>query len=710
MFDSAYKIAVGMETAARNTKALQSKDRSAELDVVHRTDTKMPQSRRSFAEDKSSACYRCGQLDHTAERCRFKSARCRNCGKMGHLKAVCRSKTKQAKSSKPSHHSGKVKLLYEDSVEYPLHSIKSSLDRPPILITVELDGHPLEMELDTGASVSLISKATFQQLWPERELQSTNKKLTTYTGESLEILGIIDVHAKHGVNSATLPLMVIDLPGPSLLGRNWLESLRLDWSKLHFLHDSSLEKVLKKHSEVFRDELGTLQGFKAKIHIVPNVAPHFCRARPVPYALRSLVEEELERLVKQGVIEPVTYSDWAAPIVPVLKKDKKSLRICGDFSTTVNKASRLDCYPIPKVDDLFAKLAGGKQFSKLDLSQAYQQLLLYDEAKKYVVINTHKGLFQYNRLPFGVSSAPGIFQRTMESLLQDIPGVVVYLDDILITGANDQDHLANLELVLDRLEKSGLRLKRSKCLLMKRAVEYLGHTIDEQGLHPTADKLEAVKSAPRPKNVSELKSFLGLLTYYSRFLPNLASKLSPLYRLLNKSCSWTWGRTEQQTFQSAKQLLLSSKVLAHYDSSQELFLACDASPYGLGAVLSHRYPDGQEKPIGFASRTLTSAEKKYSQIEKEGLSCVFGIKKFHSYIYGRTFTLITDHKPLLSLLSEDKAVPVQASGRIKRWALMLGMYEYQMCHRKGSQHSNADALSRLPLPESLSSTPKRLFC
>ena len=177
------------------------------------------------------------------------------------------------------------------------------------------------------------------------------------------------------------------MDGPSLLGRNWLNKLTLDWSVLHYLHNGALGEVLKKHSRVFRAELGTLHGFQSKIHVNPDTVPTcmFCNARPVPYSMRPLVEEELEKLVSQGVIEPVTFSDWAAPIVPVLKADKKSVRICGDFSTTVNKASRLDNYPIPKVEDLFAKLRGGVIFTKLDMSQAYQQLSL-DEELEYMQI------------------------------------------------------------------------------------------------------------------------------------------------------------------------------------------------------------------------------------------------------------------------------------------------------------------------------------
>lgn len=262
------------------------------------------------------------------------------------------------------------------------------------------------------------------------------------------------------------------------------------------------------------------------------------------------------------MIEPETFSDWAAPIVPVLKADKKSVRICGDFSATVNKASRLDNYPIPKVEDLFAKLRG-VVFTKLDMSQAYQQLSLDDESKQYVVVNTHKGLFRFNRLPFGVSSAPGIFQQAMESLLQDIPSVVVYIDDILITGATEAEHLKTLGRVLECLESAGLTVKKEKCVFASSSVTYLGHTIDRDGIHPTPDKVQAVQQAPTPRNVTELKAFLGLLNYYGKFMLNLATTLK---HLLRESTEWRWTDREEKAFEASKKLLLSCQVLTHYNS------------------------------------------------------------------------------------------------------------------------------------------------
>ena len=210
-------------------------------------------------------------------------------------------------------------------------------------------------------------------------------------------------------------------------------------------------------------------------------------------------------------------------------------------------------YPLPRIDELFVNLSGGKFFSTLDLSNAYLQLPLDDESKLFVTINTHRGLFQYNRLPFGVSSAPAIFQHCMETLMQGLLGVSVYIDDILVSGASLEQHMENLSKVLERLQTAGLRLNRAKCSFLRPSITYLGHVIDSDGLRPTQEKVRAIRDAPSPRNVEELRSFLGLINYYSKFLPNLSTKLSPLYVLLNKKQKWEWSTAQEKAFQTTKE-------------------------------------------------------------------------------------------------------------------------------------------------------------
>ena len=248
------------------------------------------------------------------------------------------------------------------------------------------------------------------------------------------------------------------------------------------------------------------------------------------------------------------------PIVPVMKRDG-SIRVCGDYKLTINQVALVDTYPLPLVQDIFASLANGSSFTKLDLAHAYQQLNLDDESRPYTTINTHRGLFRYTRLPFGVAAAPAIFQRTMESLLGDLPHVCMYLDDILVTGESETAHLQNLASVLERLTSAGVRLKREKCAFMIPEVEYLGHRISAEGIYPVPEKVKAVREAPTPKDVSQLRSFLGLVNYYGKFLPNMTTLLRPLYDLLQSARRWSWGKFQDQAFRKAKELLSSAPVL-----------------------------------------------------------------------------------------------------------------------------------------------------
>ena len=453
----------------------------------------------------------------------------------------------------------------------------------------------------------------------------------------------------------TLPLVVTEENGPTLLGRNWLEALRLDWRTIFRIGKSlTLQQVLDRQADVFKEDLGKLKGTTAKIYIEKHATPWVEKARPVPFAIRHKVEQELDRLQALGIIQPVQFSDWASPIVPVMKPDG-AVRIC--------------------------------------------------RSRRLVTINTHKGLFEYTRLPFGIASAPSIFLRLMENLLQGIPRVCVYLDDILVSGTTEQEHLANLEQVLERLESAGMKLKRPKCAFLLNSVAYLGHEISAEGLHTTKAKVKAIVDAPSPRNLTELRSFLGMVNYYGKFLPNLASTLAPLYELLRQTKAWKWGPRQRKAFRQVKGLLQSNKVLTHFDDQLPLLLECDASPYGLGAVLSRRMPDGSERPVGFASRTLSKAETNYSHLDKEALAIIFGVKKYHQYLYGRQFEKKNDHKPLTHLFNENKTIPAMASGRIQRWALLLSAYDYTIRYKQGKTNANADALSRLPLSSDTRKTP-----
>eukprot|EP00105_Crassostrea_gigas_P033303 XP_011456634.2 PREDICTED: uncharacterized protein K02A2.6 [Crassostrea gigas] len=275
-----------------------------------------------------------------------------------------------------------------------------------------------------------------------------------------------------------------------------------------------VKAILDKHKKVLEPGIGKLKDMRGKLTLQDGASPKFCKAREVAYSLRPRVEEELDRLQQAGVISPVKFSDWATPIVPLPKANGK-MRICGDYKVTLNPAMKIEQYPLPKIADIFASFGGGQKFSKIDLTQAYLQMEVDEVSRNLLTINTHKGLFCFNRLPFGIASAPAIWQRAMNQVLTNIPKTKCILDDMIITGSTDEEHLQNLSLVLQRLEQYGLRANLDKCQFSKDQINYCGHVIDKAGLHTSNEKTNAVENAPTPENVSQLRSFLGLVNYYS---------------------------------------------------------------------------------------------------------------------------------------------------------------------------------------------------
>ena len=397
----------------------------------------------------------------------------------------------------------------------------------------------------------------------------------------------------------------------------------------------------------------------------------------------------------QGELVPVERAEWAAPIVVVHKKDG-GIRICRDFKVSINPVICSQIYPLPTPEEMFSMLANGESFTKLDLARAYKQMAVKKECQHLLTINTHLGLFRYTRLPFGVSTAPALWQKAMAQVLQGLPGVVCFIDDILVTGHTRDEHKENLHKVLTRLRQYGLRLKKSKCKFFQKELEFLGHVISNEGIKPTTERVKSIQDAPRPVNKQELQSFLGLVTYNAKFVPSLSHVLQPLNLLLHKNQKWMWKSAQQSAFDKAKQLLCKPCTLAHYDVKKPIKVYCDASPKGLGACLVHVMPNGFEQPVAYASRSLQPAEQRYAQIEREALGIIFAVRRFHQYLYGRSFTLVTDHRPLCRIFGSKEAIPPLAAAKMQRWALILSANQYNIECVSGKLNQCADCMSRLP--------------
>ena len=480
----ACELAQGMEAALKDAKEIQSTD--ADSGSTNRV---------GHAKSGSAIpCSRCNGFGHKPTECRYKSTKCNKCHRTGHLAKACRSKSlarapstpnaqgqtrrNQPSTDRPVHHIDSNDTGKEQSPAdiVHVHSVTPSLPES-YKVPVEINGTSLLMELDTGAAVSLISKATWSQQLNSPDLQASDLKLQSYPNRNLPVLGCCTVTARvQNADQVHLPLIVVEGQGPSLFGGNWLEKVNLDWRELAKVNSvttpkkrmgEQLNKLIQQYKDVITDKLGHCRKVKAKLYMKEDAIPRFHRPRPLPLALKAKVEKELECQVKLGIIQKVDVSEWGTPIVPVVKPSG-ALRLCGDYKTTVNSQLQVYQYPLPRPEELFAALNGGQKFTTLDLSEAFLQIELEEKAKAYTTINTHKGLYSFNRLPNGIASSPAIFQCLIEQILPKLPGVVCYIDDILITGKDDDEHFSHLEAVLQSFKEYGLTIKISKCQTLSR--------------------------------------------------------------------------------------------------------------------------------------------------------------------------------------------------------------------------------------------------
>ncbi|PIK48181.1 hypothetical protein BSL78_14973 [Apostichopus japonicus] len=392
-----------------------------------------------------------------------------------------------------------------------------------------------------------------------------------------------------------------------------------------------------------------------------------------------------------GVIERVTEpTEWVSSMVTVIKPDRKRVRICLD-PKDLNEALERAHYPMKTIEEIVTKLPQAKVFSTLDANCGYWQLELDTDSSKLCTFNTPMGRYRYKRLPFGVNAAPEIFQRCMTELFDDLTGVEVIMDDILVWGSNEQEHDMRLEQVLQRCRDKKLKLNLDKCKFKVDEVPYIGHILTSDGVKPDIKKVKAIQEMHPPTNITELKRFLGMVNYVAKFVDNLSAISEPLRVLLRKDTVWQWNEEQQKSFDALKVMITNAPILKYFDTNKPVTLSVDASKSGVGAVLLQ-----ENKPVAYASKTFTEAQTRYAQIEKELAAIVYGCEKFHQYIFGRMVTVETDHKPLESIFKKPLS---RAPPRLQRMLLKLQKYVLSVSYKKGSELHVADALSRNYLPD-----------
>jgi hypothetical protein len=575
-----------------------------------------------------------------------------------------------------------------------LYAVKSN-KTPKVRVTV--CKHSFDATIDTGATINVIDKITFDRM-DGVELKKTNIKAFAYNAqEPVKFQGKFEATVETRKRVAVATFYVAQTPDSgNLISATTAQDLgliSLHINKVLKSKDAKIDKMLSKHAKVFSG-LGKLKDEKVKLNIDQSQQPKAQPQRRIPYHIREKVTCALEELDKDDIIERVPENQptpWVSPIVAVPKKDG-NVRICVDMRQA-NEAIKRVRHPIPTVEDISLELNGAKWFSKLDLSQAYHQLEL-DEASRYITtFSTHEGLFRYKRLNYGTNAAAEIFQYTLQQQLQGLSGVQNIADDIIVYGKTREEHDINLDKCLQRLFDRGFRLNQSKCSFLTRTLKFFGQIFSASGTQPDPIRVKDLQDAPKPTNVHAVRSLLGMANYSSKYIANFSTITAPLRELTKKNAQFEWKDIHQKAFEQLTTALSSAQCMAYFDTQKDTYVTVDVSPVGISAILSQKTKGMEDdKVISYASRALTDVEKRYSQTEKEALAIVWGAEHFHLYLYGKYFTLVTDHKPLEVIYGNKRT---KSSARIERWVLRLQPYSFKVIYRTGVTNP-ADYLSRHP--------------
>lgn len=602
-----------------------------------------------------------------------------------------------------------------------------SLGGPRSMLQISINNVIVKALLDTGSGHSFISTQWLHSHLPTSEIHVANEvSFQGVNGSQFQALGSVSLSVKLFSDTHLFQFYVIHSPVDVLLGTDILSRLNITVTFIHGqlavtqlshppcvpsvtspIPENGLQnslptynliqetnnqhpgvcQLLKYFSDCFAahpDDIGHVESPQFTID-TGNASPVKVPPYRLPHSQLPILRKEVSRMLELGVIEPAN-SPWCASPVLVEKRDGTP-RFCVDYRK-LNALVTKDSFPLPRFDDVFDAIGNSKIFSTLDFQMGYWQYSISPSSRPKTAFVADGKCYQFTVVPFGISTAPSFFQRAMNNLLGDLPFCRVFLDDILVFSSNISDHMHHVTTILQRIRQHGLKLKPSKCVFFATEVPHLGYIISDGGLLTDPRKVSAVLNHPPPTTVKEVRTFLGMAQYYSRFILNFSHIAAPIINLTKKNSVFEWSQLCQEAFNKLKELLCSPPVLHYPDFSLPFIVHCDASNDALGATLSQSYNDG-EHPVVFASRKLNDAERNYATIDKELLGVCWSISHFRSYLFGTQFSVVTDHKPLEGLLKSNNL-----SSRQTRLIHKLSEFSFSIKYRAGSEHGNADCLSR----------------
>ena len=678
----AINICRAFEATKQSTKEMNNNENSSvnKLNSAAAFPRKFPMKTRaphqskgaSNSNQKGSAkiindCRFCGKThDAVKTKCFAWNKICNNCKGRNHFQAKCK----------------KIQMLEmetdSDNSDSSWLATVNVNDKERLTALMHVNDCAVRFQLDTGADVNTINKKFVRK----DQVKATTQKLVMWNKSNLKPLGETSLtieNPKTGKKN-DVKFIVVHNDYTCLLGLKTIQDMNLfTVNNANFIANLSTDKA----------QFGDLG--EVTLSVNPNIPPRALPSRNLPLALQSDVKQELNRLVETGVLVPVDEpTEWVSQMA-VVKKPNGSLRICID-PQPLNEALRREHYKLPTLDDVLPSLHNTKVFSKLDVKQAYWHVKLDKESSLLTTMITPFGRYRWSRLPFGLNVSSEIFQRKLTEALSGLQGVICVADDIIVTGSGlseteaNEDHDRNMKALQLRCKNRNIKLNDEKAALKRTEIKFMGHLITSKGVKVDQSKVTAILEMPAPTDVSGVKRFCGMVQYLAKFLPNLQADLEPIRQLTKKNVEWKWTTNCKDAFQMIKKKLTETPVLAYFDPNKELVLQVDSSKDGLGAALLQ-----DDKPLEYASRSLTPAERNWAQIEKETLAVVFGLERFDQYTYGRKVIIHNDHKPLASILKKPLS---KAPKRLQSLMLRLYRYDIEFNYIEGSKLLIADTLSR----------------